>query len=59
MYVLVFFVFNDMWETVAHFVDISGIIDYHCLTFLFIITHKTTLATFFLTKHTRGLIEMT
>jgi len=37
-YVMVFFVFSHCrWEVIVLFVDISEIIDHHCLNFLFII----------------------
>ena len=37
-YVVVFFVFDYlMWKMIVWFVDIGGIVDYHCLNFLFII----------------------
>ena len=38
-YVMVFlFVFNGLrWETIVHFVNIGGIVDCHCLNFLFTI----------------------
>ena len=36
-YVVVFFVFNDLrFEVVDHVVDNGGIVDHHCLNFLFI-----------------------
>ena len=32
-----FFVFSELrWEVIVRFVDISRIIDYHCLNFIFI-----------------------
>ena len=35
------FVFNELWrEAIARFVDIGGIVDYHCLNFLFIIINR-------------------
>jgi hypothetical protein len=36
-----FFVFNDLrQEASVRFVDIGGIVDHHCLNFLFIILSK-------------------
>ena len=36
-YVMVFFVFSELrWEVILHFVDIVGIVNHHCLNFLFI-----------------------
>ena len=35
--VMVFFVFSELrWEVILHFVDIVGIVNHHCLNFLFI-----------------------
>ena len=46
LYIVVFCMYNDMrWEVIASFVDIGGIIGYHCLIFLFII----------LTRHTESM----
>ena len=46
--VMVLFVFSELrWEVIVHFVDIDGIIDHHCLNFLFImisIIHNDTTA---------------
>ena len=37
-YVILFFMFSNMrWEMIVSFVDIWGIVDHHCLLFLFII----------------------
>ena len=37
-YVVMFFVFSELrLEVIVHFVDIVGILDHHCLNFLFII----------------------
>ena len=37
-YVIVFSMLNELrWEAIVRFVDIGGIINYHCLNFLFII----------------------
>jgi hypothetical protein len=36
-YVMVFSMFNELrQELIVHFVDIGGIVDHHCLSFLFI-----------------------
>ena len=33
---MVFFMFNVlMWEVIARLIDIGGIVDFHCLNFLF------------------------
>jgi hypothetical protein len=40
-YVMVFFMFNDLWlEAIVYYVDIDGIVDHHCLSFYFIIQVK-------------------
>jgi hypothetical protein len=40
-YVVVFFVFNEFRsEVVVHFAHISGIVDHHCINFLFIAVMK-------------------
>jgi hypothetical protein len=37
-YVMVSFILNDLrWEVIVRYVDICGIVDHHCLNFLFII----------------------
>jgi hypothetical protein len=37
-YVLAFIMFSDLRsEVVVHFVNVGGIVDYHCIRFLFII----------------------
>jgi hypothetical protein len=36
-YVMVFFVFSELrWVVIVHFVDIVGIVNHHCLNFIFI-----------------------
>ena len=36
-YVMVFLVFSELrWEVIVHFVDIVGIVNHHCLNYLFI-----------------------
>jgi len=36
-YVVIFYLFNDLrWEVIVRFVDNGGIVDHHCLNFLFI-----------------------
>ena len=41
-HVMVFFMFNDLrWEVIVRFIDIGGIVDYHCLDFLIIIYNNT------------------
>ena len=40
-YVIIIFMFSDMrWEVIARFVDLGGIIDHHCLNFIFIMLLK-------------------
>jgi hypothetical protein len=42
LYVVVFFMFTDLRsEVIVYFVDIGGIVDHHCLRFLFINKVKT------------------
>ena len=38
LYVVFSYMFNELrWEVIVGFVDIGGIVDYHCLYFLFIV----------------------
>jgi hypothetical protein len=44
-YIVVFFKFNCLrWEVIVRFIDIDGIVDIHCLNFLFIIWKYLTLS---------------
>ena len=41
VYVIILFMFSDMrCDVIARFVDLDGIIDHHCLNFIFIMLLK-------------------